>query len=510
MTTPSELEQVNRRTRNMREKQNRIFDAASRLFAEKGFRAVTTQEISDRADIAAGTLFRYASSKGQLLLMVYNEDFRAALDSGERLARAERDPVAAITALVRPILAAADRNTENTIAYQRELLFGPPDETYRAQGLALVARLESAMSDILVTAVDPVATPAQREAARIAGRSIFAVLHMTLVHPATGADSGAADLSAQITQLVAGFRAGPGSMQFLVLHHISQNGADMNSIRKVTVLGTGVLGSQIAFQTAFRGFDVTSYDISDEALTAARDRFGELAAIYREQVAGAGDDKAESTAAAIALTTDLAEAAGDADLIIEAVPEVLSIKQDTYRKLGTLAPEHAIFATNSSTLLPSDIKDYTGRPDRFLALHFANQVWHFNTAEVMGTEDTDPAVYEAVVEFARAIGMVPIELHKEKAGYVLNSLLVPFLNSAMSLAAGGYAEPDAVDETWRIGTGAPAGPFQILDIVGLTTPYNILINSGEDGQKLAGWLKSEYIDKGKLGVTTGEGFYRYS
>ena len=81
---------------------------------------------------------------------------------------------------------------------------------------------------------------------------------------------------------------------------------------------------------------------------------------------------------------------------------------------------------------------------------------------------------------------------------------------AMALAAGGYAEPKAVDETWRIGTGAPAGPFQILDIVGLTTPYNILVNSGEDGQKLAAWLKSEYIDKGKLGLATGEGFYRYS
>ncbi|MDR7171896.1 3-hydroxybutyryl-CoA dehydrogenase [Nocardia kruczakiae] len=282
------------------------------------------------------------------------------------------------------------------------------------------------------------------------------------------------------------------------------------SIRKVSVLGTGVLGSQIAFQTAFHGFEVTAYDINDEALTAAHERFDKLTATYREQVQGAGDGKAETTAAGITLTSDLAEAARDADLIIEAVPEVLSIKQDTYRRLGELAPEHTIFATNSSTLLPSDMKDATGRPDRFLALHFANQVWQFNTAEVMGTEDTDPKVYQAVVGFAEAIGMVPIELHKEKAGYVLNSLLVPFLNSAMALAAGGYAEPKAVDETWRIGTGAPAGPFQILDIVGLTTPYNILVNSGEDGQKLAQWLKSQYIDKGKLGLASGEGFYRYN
>ncbi|KQY38089.1 MULTISPECIES: 3-hydroxyacyl-CoA dehydrogenase [Nocardia] len=280
--------------------------------------------------------------------------------------------------------------------------------------------------------------------------------------------------------------------------------------RKVTVLGTGVLGSQIAFQTAFHGFDVTAYDIDDAALTAARTRFDGLAAVYQQDVAGADASNTTATAAAITLTTDLAAAAAEADLIIEAVPEVLEIKRELYGKLGALAPERAVFATNSSTLLPSDIVAYTGRPDRFLALHFANHVWKFNTAEVMGTEQTDPAVFAAVAEFAKAIGMVPIELHKEKAGYVLNSLLVPFLNSGIELAAGGYAEPAAVDETWRIATGAPMGPFQILDIVGLTTPYNILINGDDDHKKLAAWLKENYIDKGKLGAATGEGFYRYS
>ncbi|MFE3190904.1 3-hydroxyacyl-CoA dehydrogenase [Nocardia sp. NPDC059240] len=280
-------------------------------------------------------------------------------------------------------------------------------------------------------------------------------------------------------------------------------------IRKVTVLGTGVLGSQIAFQTAFRGFEVTAYDISDEALAAARKRLDKLAVVYREQVPGGGDGKAETTAAGITLTSDLAQAVSDADLVIEAVPEVLTIKQETYEKLGKLAPERTIFATNSSTLLPSAIKDFTGRPDKFLALHFANQVWHFNTAEVMGTSDTDPAVYQAVVDFATAIGMVPIELHKEKAGYVLNSLLVPLLDAAMNLAEGGYASPEDVDKTWSIGTGAPAGPFRILDIIGLTTPYNIMVNGDETSQRIAQWLKTNYIDKGKLGIATGEGFYKY-
>jgi 3-hydroxybutyryl-CoA dehydrogenase len=275
----------------------------------------------------------------------------------------------------------------------------------------------------------------------------------------------------------------------------------------VTVLGTGVLGSQIAFQTAFHGFDVTAYDISEEAIAGARDRFAKLAQTYRIEVPG-GDIEAEKTEAGIVLTTDLAAAVQDADLVIEAVPEVLTIKEQTYRQLGELAPEKTIFATNSSTLLPSDMKDYTGRPDKFLALHFANLVWRYNTAEVMGTPDTDPQVFRAVVEFATSIGMEPIELHKEKAGYVLNSLLVP-LNAAMALGAGGFAEPEAVDKTWRIGTGAPTGPFQMLDVIGLITPYNILVNS-EDGQELAAWLKTNYIDKGKLGIATGEGFYKYS
>ncbi|QRY52870.1 3-hydroxyacyl-CoA dehydrogenase [Mycolicibacterium septicum] len=283
-----------------------------------------------------------------------------------------------------------------------------------------------------------------------------------------------------------------------------------DSIKTVTVLGTGVLGSQIAFQSAFKGFTVTAYDIDDKVLETAKDRFEKLAETYANEVPDARDGKAQEALARLTLTSDLAAAVADADLVIEAIPEILDLKRETYQKLGELAPAKTIFATNSSTLLPSDLKDSTGRPDKFLALHFANRVWQFNTAEIMGTTDTDPAVFAEVVEFAKAIGMVPIELHKEKAGYVLNSLLVPFLNAAAELAAGGYADPSAVDDTWRIATGAPVGPFQIYDIIGLTTPYNIMANGDAEDQKLAAWLKANYIDKGKLGLATGEGFYKYN
>ncbi|KJR09351.1 3-hydroxyacyl-CoA dehydrogenase [Gordonia sihwensis] len=283
----------------------------------------------------------------------------------------------------------------------------------------------------------------------------------------------------------------------------------MSDIKKVVVLGTGVLGSQIAFQSAYSGFEVTAYDIDDDALAKAKERFAGLVETYKNEVPGAADGKAEAALAELAYSSDLAEAVADADLVIEAVPEVLDLKRDIYQKLSAVAPEKTIFATNSSTLLPSDIVGSTDRPDRFLALHFANRVWQFNTAEVMGTAQTSPTVFDTIVEFAGEIGMVAIPIHKEKAGYVLNSLLVPFLNAALELAAGDYAEPKDVDNTWRIATGAPIGPFQMYDVIGLNTPYNIMADGDEHAQQLAAWLKENYIDKGKLGIAAGEGFYKY-
>jgi 3-hydroxybutyryl-CoA dehydrogenase len=281
------------------------------------------------------------------------------------------------------------------------------------------------------------------------------------------------------------------------------------SITKVTVLGTGVLGAQIAFQTAFHGLDVTAYDISDEILEAAQERFRGLAGRYAQDLPDQGD--ADAALTRIATTSDLGAAVGDADLVIEAAPESLELKRDLYTRLGALAPERTIFATNSSTLLPSDIVGFTGRPDRFLALHYANEIWLHNTAEVMGTEQTDPAVYRAVVDFAARTGMEPIELHKEQPGYVLNSLLVPLLNAASQLYVDGVADVETIDKTWRIGTGAPAGPFQIFDVVGLTTAYNIsAVSESPKQREFAALVKERFIDQGKLGVATGEGFYRYT
>ncbi len=281
-------------------------------------------------------------------------------------------------------------------------------------------------------------------------------------------------------------------------------------MQNLTVLGTGVLGSQIIFQAAYFGKDVVAYDLSDEILAKLPARWEYLKTAYLRDLPDATEEKLQAAVARIRSSSDLADALKDADLVIEAVPERLDIKQQTWEKVGALAPEKTIFATNSSTLLPSDIAPFTGRPGRFLALHFANEVWKNNTGEVMGHAGTDADAFEAVAQFAEEIGMVPIRVQKEQPGYVLNSLLVPFLQAASNLFIRGVASPEDIDKTWRIGTGAPLGPFQIYDVIGMMTPYNLSINSADPEQrKFAEYIKTEYIDKGYLGKGAGRGFYTY-
>lgn len=284
----------------------------------------------------------------------------------------------------------------------------------------------------------------------------------------------------------------------------------MTTIQNVTVLGVGVLGSQIAFQSAYHGKTVTAYDLSQEAVDGLPERWDYLRPLYLRDLEDATPEKLDAAVGRITGTTDLATAVADADLVIEAVPEVLEIKRETWQKVSESAPERTIFATNSSTLLPSAMADATDRPEKFLALHFANEIWRNNIGEVMGHEGTDQRWFEAVADFAEEIGMVPVRVRKEQPGYVLNSLLVPFLNAAADLLVRGVADVEDIDLTWRTSTGAPLGPFQIYDVIGMTTPYNLAKSrDDESSQKFAKLLKEEYIDKGKLGVSTGEGFYRY-
>ena len=201
-----------RRERSMDNKRVRIFEAAAALFNERGYDAVGTLEIAERADVAAGTVFRYASSKAELLLMVYNRELREAIDAGARAAVAHADPVESVNALVQAVLASSARNPANVVAYQRELLFGPVTEQYRAAGLALVGELEDAIASRLAPAARSAGVDDAlilREAQR-AARTVFAALSLLLAGPSTGAHPGAdptEELRGQIAQIVRGFLA---------------------------------------------------------------------------------------------------------------------------------------------------------------------------------------------------------------------------------------------------------------------------------------------------------------
>lgn len=314
-------------------------------------------------------------------------------------------------------------------------------------------------------------------------------------------------------------------------------------IQNVVLIGGGVLGSQIAYQAAYWGFHVTIWLRSQGSIERCQPKLDRLKELYLKDLEscrgligqqnaryprGLVEDlqsltgekldalKEQATKAygGLVLTTDLAAALQDADLVIEALAEDPAQKTEFYQKAAELMPEKTILVTNSSTLLPSQFAAVTGRPEKYMALHFANEIWKNNTAEVMGHAGTNPEVYEQVAAFAGDIHMVPLLLKKEQPGYILNSMLVPFLNSAQMLLAKGVADPQTIDLTWKLATGAPAGPFQILDIVGLTTAYNIVLLNPQAADpesipgKIAAILK-EYIDAGKTGVNAGEGFYKY-
>ena len=283
--------------------------------------------------------------------------------------------------------------------------------------------------------------------------------------------------------------------------------------KNITVAGSGVLGYQIAFQTAFHGFNVTVYDINDEVLEKAKGKFEIMSSAFKSDL-NASQQQLEDTYQKLRYSSNLEEAVKDADLLIEAVPENPQIKIGFYEQLAKVAPAKTVFATNSSTLLPSQFASSTGRPEKFVALHFANEIWKHNTAEIMGHPTTSPKVFNDMVEFAKRIGMLPLPLHKEHPGYILNSLLVPLIGAALDLYVNEVADVETIDKTWMVATGAPVGPFGILDVVGVTTAYNINKIAAEKTQdanriKVMKYLEENFINKNKLGVATGEGFYTY-
>ena len=216
-------------------------------------------------------------------------------------------------------------------------------------------------------------------------------------------------------------------------------------IKNVCVIGGGVLGSQIAFQSAYCGFNVTILAREGEVDNFVKPTLDNLYNVYKNAIKEMTNSKTlkawscgiaspddfnekvclenvENAYSSIKIITDQEEALKDADLVIESITENLDIKNSLYKSIADILPEKTIVVTNSSTLLPSQMAKYTKRPEKYLALHFANNIWKNNTAEVMGHADTRRECFDEIIKFASDIKMIPLPIYKEKKGYLLNSM----------------------------------------------------------------------------------------
>lgn len=285
-----------------------------------------------------------------------------------------------------------------------------------------------------------------------------------------------------------------------------------DDIRRVLVVGAGTMGQQIALQCATHGFEVVLLDQSRDAVDAASARLGELARRLVDDPAFARVD-VPSAVAGMVFTTDTAEAAAEADLVSESVPEDPELKGRVFAELDRLCPERTVFATNTSSLLPSMFAEASGRPDRLAALHFHQPVWSANVVDVMPHPGTSPETIDVLLGFAVRIGQVPIQLRKESYGYVFNAMYNALNREAITLAANDVASVEDIDRAWMTVMKMPVGPFGMLDQVGIDTAWHITdywARTLHDEQltRNAAFLKA-YLDQGRAGVKSGKGFYDY-
>jgi 3-hydroxyacyl-CoA dehydrogenase len=285
------------------------------------------------------------------------------------------------------------------------------------------------------------------------------------------------------------------------------------TFHNITTAGAGTMGSQVAWQMAFHGKHVTVYD----AIPAGLEKGKAFHRAYADQFLhqrGAKQSQIDATFARLTYTTDLAAAVRDADLISESVPESLAIKESFWREASRHAPSRTVFTTNTSTLPPSALAGFVDRPERFLALHFAIGVWDANIGEVMGHPGTDPAVFDDLLKFAAEIGLAPIPIRKEQNGYIINSLIVPWCFAAVDLLVRGVSDHESIDRTWKIALQADLGPFGMMDRMGLGVVHHVAKLVGEttpnkQALEYARYIDEHFIKKGRLGVASGQGFYRY-
>ncbi len=286
---------------------------------------------------------------------------------------------------------------------------------------------------------------------------------------------------------------------------------EIEDIRCVLVIGAGTMGQQIALQCAMHGYEVIVYDIESAALDSARARINAYAAHLVGQTRLSHLD-ADTALSRLRFTINPQDAAR-ADLLSESVPEDPALKAKVLARFNQICPPHTIFTTNTSSLVPSMFADATGRPAQFAALHFHSYVWDSNVADIMPHPGTAAETVAVIEAFARRIGQIPIVLKKESYSYVFNAMLNALNRAALTLAASGVAAVEDIDRAWMGVMKMPVGPFGILDTVGLKTAWDITqywatALGDPQLQANADFLKG-YVDRGRLGVKTGQGFYTY-
>ncbi|MDM5221361.1 3-hydroxyacyl-CoA dehydrogenase family protein [Peribacillus sp. NJ11] len=284
-------------------------------------------------------------------------------------------------------------------------------------------------------------------------------------------------------------------------------------IKKIAIIGSGVMGSGIAQSFAVSGYSVTINDIKEEYLSYAQNRISENLALLIEE--GVLTDREKQGALAnITYSVDLEGAIRDADFIIEAIPEVIGLKLDLYQQLEKIIKPDAIVASNTSTFPISQLMEEASFADRMVITHFFNPGHLVPLVEVVQHNDTKPEVVKTTLDLMRKIGKSPILLKKEIAGFIANRLQTALMREAFYLLKEGVANAEDIDTAITAGPGfrwAFTGPIEIADFGGLDTWQRVFDNVSPvlDQSKEAPVLIRDLVEKGKLGAKSGEGIFTY-
>jgi 3-hydroxybutyryl-CoA dehydrogenase len=281
-------------------------------------------------------------------------------------------------------------------------------------------------------------------------------------------------------------------------------------MKQISVIGSGTMGNGIAHVFAQHGFSVTLIDIAAAQLERG---LSTIAKNLDRQVAKAviTEEQKASTLANISTTTDLAAGVAQAELVVEAATENTELKLDIFRKMDAHAPENCILATNTSSISITKIAAATGRPSKVIGMHFMNPVPVMKLVEIINGYATEQAVTDAIVQLSRTLGKTPCVVN-DYPGFVANRILMPMINEAICSLHEGVAGVEEIDTVMKLGMAHPMGPLQLADFIGLDVCLAILrvLHDGFGNPKYApSPLLVNMVMAGKLGVKSGEGFYRY-